>query len=212
LARLIETSCVEGRSTPNSGHFPANVGAVAVKKHRSETPGYVRLNSLILFVNLADNRGPDQRRSGPHPERISSCYIKALRSSQLGSGFGAYSQFYARYYNETRTHLALDKDARFSPSSANRCGQVTCHPGRTSSQLRPCLGFRYAQDPSFPVNLSCRLRWAPDRICKSDYLAGGGNVVRRRGRRLGQSNSQTHQILFSQVASFSSLVRWMLDQ
>ena len=119
------------------------IPVLRVKKHRSETPGYVRLNSLILFVNLADNRGPDQRRSGPHPERISSCYIKALRSSQLGSGFGAYSQFYARYYNETRTHLALDKDARFSPSSANRCGQVTCHPGRTSSPLRPRLSCRY---------------------------------------------------------------------
>jgi len=45
---------------------------------------------------------------------------------------------YARYYNETRTHLALDKDAPASrPGSANRCRQVTCHPGRTSSPLRP---------------------------------------------------------------------------
>jgi hypothetical protein len=47
---------------------------------------------LICFVNFADNRGPDRRRSGPHPERISSRYIKALRSSELGSCFGAYSQ------------------------------------------------------------------------------------------------------------------------
>jgi hypothetical protein len=62
-----------------------------VNKHRSGTPGYVRANLLIYFVNLADNRGPDRRRSGPHPERISSCYIKALRSSELGSRFGAYS-------------------------------------------------------------------------------------------------------------------------
>ena len=53
----------------------------------------MRANLLIWFVNLADNRGPDRRRSGPHPERISSCYIKALRSSELGSRFGAYSQF-----------------------------------------------------------------------------------------------------------------------
>jgi hypothetical protein len=52
----------------------------------------VRANPLIEFVNLADNRGPDRRRSGPYPERISSCYIKALRSSGLGSRFGAYSQ------------------------------------------------------------------------------------------------------------------------
>ena len=48
-------------------------------------------------------------------------------------------KFYARYYNETRTHLALDKDA---PVSANRCGQVTWHPGRTSSPLRPSLSSR----------------------------------------------------------------------
>jgi hypothetical protein len=54
--------------------------------------GYVRANPLISFVNLADNRGPNRRRSGPHPERISTCYIKALRSSELGSRFGAYSQ------------------------------------------------------------------------------------------------------------------------
>jgi hypothetical protein len=54
----------------------------------------VRANLLILFVDTADNRGPDRRRSGPHPERVSSCYVKALQSSDLGSGFGAYSQGY----------------------------------------------------------------------------------------------------------------------
>ena len=62
-----------------------------VNKHRSGTPGLREANRLIWFVNLADNRGPDRRRSGPHPKRISSCYIKALRSSELGSRFGAYS-------------------------------------------------------------------------------------------------------------------------
>src|SRR5450755_5162354 len=35
--------------------------------------------------------------------------------------------------------------ARFSPGSANRCGQVTCHPRRTSSPLRPSLSFWYTQ-------------------------------------------------------------------
>jgi len=35
--------------------------------------------------------------------------------------------------------------ARFSPGSANRCGQVTCHPRRTSSPLRPSLSFQYTQ-------------------------------------------------------------------
>src|ERR1700730_3711273 len=33
--------------------------------------------------------------------------------------------------------------ARFSPGSANRCGQFTCHPRRTSSPLRPSLSFWY---------------------------------------------------------------------
>ncbi len=47
-------------------------------------------------MNLANNRGPDRRRSRPHPARISACYIKALRSSQLGSRFGAYSHFTAK--------------------------------------------------------------------------------------------------------------------
>jgi hypothetical protein len=63
-----------------------------VNKHRSGTPGYLRANPWIQFVNLAENRGPDRRRSGPHPERISSCYIKVLQSSELGARFGAYSQ------------------------------------------------------------------------------------------------------------------------
>ena len=62
-----------------------------VNKHRSWTPGLREANLLIYFVNLADNRGPDRRRPGPHPERISSRYIKALRSSEMGSRFGAYS-------------------------------------------------------------------------------------------------------------------------
>ena len=52
---------------------------------------------------------------------------------------------YARYYNVTRTHFALEGCARFSPSSANRCGQVTCHPGRTSSPLPQDLGFWYTR-------------------------------------------------------------------
>jgi hypothetical protein len=63
-----------------------------VNKHRSGTPGLREANRLIWFVNLADNRGPDRRRSGPHPKRIFSCYIKALRPSELGSRFGVYSQ------------------------------------------------------------------------------------------------------------------------
>jgi transposase InsO family protein len=35
--------------------------------------------------------------------------------------------------------------ADFSLGSANPCNQVACHPGRTSSPLRPCLSFRYTQ-------------------------------------------------------------------
>ena len=55
-----------------------------MNKQRRRIPGYVTANPLIEFVNLADKRGPDRRRPGPYPERISSSYIKALRSSELG--------------------------------------------------------------------------------------------------------------------------------
>ena len=44
------------------------VAPPSVNKHRRRTPGYVRANRLIEFVNLADNWGPDRRRSGPYPE------------------------------------------------------------------------------------------------------------------------------------------------
>jgi hypothetical protein len=69
--------------------------STTVNKHRSWTPWQCEANLLIYFVNLADNRGPDRRRPGPHPERISSRYIKALRSSEFESRFGAYSPFSA---------------------------------------------------------------------------------------------------------------------
>jgi hypothetical protein len=69
---------------------------------------------------------------------------------------------HARFVSlESRNHVLLPCDpawpvyadalglgqgcARFSPGSANRCGQVTCHPRRTSSPLRPSLGFWYTQ-------------------------------------------------------------------
>ncbi len=51
-----------------------------VNQHRSGTPGQLHSNLLILLVSQADDRDPDQRRSGPHPERISPCHFKALRS------------------------------------------------------------------------------------------------------------------------------------
>src|SRR3984893_18512232 len=59
-------------------------------------------------------------------------------------------------YNETRTHLAQGC-AHFSAGSANRCGQVTCHARRTSSPLRPSLGFWYTQwrgTPPTPIAAS----------------------------------------------------------
>jgi hypothetical protein len=61
-----------------------------VNKHRSGTPGLREGQPIDLVRELGG--GPNRRRSGPHPERISSCYIKALRSSELGSRFGAFSQ------------------------------------------------------------------------------------------------------------------------
>jgi hypothetical protein len=68
-----------------------------VNKHRSWTPGLRKANLLIYFANSADNRGSDRRRPGPHPERISSRYIKALRSSEMGACFGAYSHSWVEF-------------------------------------------------------------------------------------------------------------------
>ncbi|MGA7153180.1 MAG: integrase core domain-containing protein, partial [Pseudolabrys sp.] len=53
-------------------------------------------------------------------------------------------QTYARYYNNIRTHRSLDKGcAGLSPGSADRKHQFTPNPWRTSSPLRPRLGFRH---------------------------------------------------------------------
>jgi transposase InsO family protein len=53
---------------------------------------------------------------------------------------------YARYYNHIRTHWSLDKDAPVS-RSVQRIGSInfTRDPRRSSSPLRPGLGFRYTQ-------------------------------------------------------------------
>src|ERR1700692_2212637 len=88
----IELAGIENENEFYSNHYLTTVLETdIVNKHRSWTPGLREANLLIYFVNLADNRGPDRRRPGPHPERISWHYIKALRSSELGSRFGAYS-------------------------------------------------------------------------------------------------------------------------
>jgi transposase InsO family protein len=52
-------------------------------------------------------------------------------------------QTYAGYYNNIRTHRSLDKDAPV-PRPVQRTGSIS-NPWRTSSPLRPGLGFRYTQ-------------------------------------------------------------------
>ena len=53
---------------------------------------------------------------------------------------------YARYYNDIRTHRSLDKDAPVSrPVQRTGIIKFTRDPWRTSSPLRPGLGFRYTQ-------------------------------------------------------------------
>ena len=51
---------------------------------------------------------------------------------------------YARYYNDIRTHRSLDKDAPVS-RPVQRTGIHQFDPWRTSSPLRPGVGFRYTQ-------------------------------------------------------------------
>jgi hypothetical protein len=57
---------------------------------------------------------------------------------------------------------AIARVDALSPGSANRCRQVTCHPGRTSSPLRPSLSFRYTQ-PRDPV-AACAIHAAISRL------------------------------------------------
>jgi transposase InsO family protein len=51
---------------------------------------------------------------------------------------------YARYYNETRTHLALDKDAPLS-RTVKRAGRILCRPTRHGSSL-PSLTLESGQN------------------------------------------------------------------
>ena len=91
-----------------------------MNKHRSGTPGPREDQLVDLIRELGRQPGPDRRRSGPHPERIFSCYIKALRSSELGSSFGAYSH-----------HSAVDENyrvviAQFVEAVTARQAAATC--------------------------------------------------------------------------------------
>jgi hypothetical protein len=68
------------------------VRKIVVNKHRSRTPGLREGQPVDLVRENCRTTGvPIGADPAPPPERISSCYIKALRSSELGSRVGAYS-------------------------------------------------------------------------------------------------------------------------
>jgi hypothetical protein len=109
-------------------------------KGRHESTYYdVYLNRLQLTkvfpalwdAIMADNRGPDRRRSGSYPERISSCYIKALRSSELGSRFSAYSYI---------TFTSSDRAPFDGLGGAHRWSQRALFGYRLSTVERSCDG------------------------------------------------------------------------
>jgi hypothetical protein len=117
----------------------------------------VRANPLIQFVNLADNRGPDRRRSGPHPERISSCYIKALRSSELGSRFGAYSHTCNPNENKRtakRMSETLDNDPSETFNGPVRSDPILLeNPSLTSlAYWIPRLAVQNGRQPTLPFS------------------------------------------------------------
>src|SRR6202047_4627387 len=66
----------------------------------------------------------------------------------LGGGASAPNSEILRRLLQLRQNASILEQgcAGFSPGSANRCDQFTRHPGRTSSPLRPRLGFRYTQE------------------------------------------------------------------
>ena|SRR6202790_2462636 len=89
LARFSEP--VSSVHAPSCVDFITATPAFKLSVHTKATTGLREDQLVDLIRELGRQPGPDRRRSGPHPERISSCYIKALRSSELGSSFGAYS-------------------------------------------------------------------------------------------------------------------------
>jgi hypothetical protein len=167
----------------------ATSGRSSVNKHRRRTPGYVRANPLIEFVNLADNRGPDRRRSGPYPERISSCYIKALRSSELGSRFGAYSQLpdgalriVARGVKEDPAGRQRDhrKDDQAAPPRRRR---KIIHSTASPDCRMPLLTKTCEQDDT-------RLSTAPRITLSSSTIAISGAVFNRSLRHRDSTNAR----------------------
>src|SRR6202023_3545822 len=90
LARFSEP--VSSVHAPSCVDFITATPAFKLSVHTKATTGLREDQLVDLIRELGRQPGPDRRRSGPHLERISSCYIKALRSSELGSSFGAYSQ------------------------------------------------------------------------------------------------------------------------
>jgi hypothetical protein len=92
---------------------------------------------LIWFVNLADSRGPNRRRSGPNPKRISSCYIKALRSPELGSRFGAYSQGNQRREAKARRNHHHTASHRLQQQPKREERHRLGDPGRRTDQAEP---------------------------------------------------------------------------
>jgi Integrase core domain len=64
---------------------------------------------------------------------------------------------HADYYNGVRTHRSLHKDAPISrPVQRSGLYKLTRRSGRTSSPLRPCLGFRYTQAGAGDYRLKAR--------------------------------------------------------
>ena len=84
-------SIISNRTWSGKAHFLRVVNSGCVFNLLIRLGAEIAVSSEFRLKSLS-NRGPDLHRSGPHPERISACYIKTLRSSELGSRFGAHSQ------------------------------------------------------------------------------------------------------------------------
>jgi len=124
-------------------------------------------------VNWADNRGPDRRRSGPHPERISSCYIKALRSSEVGVTFlrGGNAE---RVAGEILGGLTNEEIGPF--------GRINYYPMLTSASRTPLVRLP-EESVAFPFNV-IRIPASNDPP-RAEQLAAQNRVLYERIRSAG---------------------------
>ena len=112
---------------------------------------------------------------------------------------------YARYYNDIRTHRSLDKDA-LACRPLQRTGIISSHadPWRTSSPLRPGVGFRYTQRRATPLSIRQALQSANHRHAAGSPFKGssrclGPRLVTSPGHDIGADDKKKSRYILAEA-------------